>query len=37
MKTLVISVGGSLLVPDKIDVNYLRKFRDLILSLTKKK
>jgi len=28
---IIISVGGSLIVPDKIDVNFLKKFRALII------
>ena len=32
MKTIVISLGGSLIVPDEIDVSFLRQFKDLILS-----
>ena len=31
MKTIIISLGGSLIVPDKIDTNFLAKFRKLIL------
>ena len=31
MKTLVISLGGSLIVPKKIDIDFLKNFRDLIL------
>ena len=30
MKTIVISLGGSLIVPDKIDIPFLRKFREII-------
>lgn len=29
---IVISLGGSLIVPDQIDVKFLKEFRDLILS-----
>ncbi|MFH0818560.1 MAG: UMP kinase [Patescibacteria group bacterium] len=35
-KTIIISLGGSLIVPDKIDINFLKKFKDLILRYTKK-
>jgi uridylate kinase len=31
-KTIVISLGGSLVVPDQINVTFLKKFRSLILS-----
>ena len=34
-KTLVISLGGSINVPDKIDVDFLKKFRKLILDYVK--
>ena len=38
MKTIVLSLGGSLIIPsDNIDINYLKKFRKFILSLVKKK
>ncbi len=33
---LVISLGGSLIVPEKINVNFLKRFRGLILNYTKK-
>ena len=36
MKTFVISLGGSLVVPDKVDTNYLKKFSTILNSLTKK-
>lgn len=29
--SIVISLGGSIIAPDKIDVNYLKKFRSLVL------
>jgi len=32
-KTAVISLGGSIIVPDQIDVDFLREFRRVILSL----
>jgi uridylate kinase len=34
--TIVISVGGSLICPEKIDVNFLKEFRSLVLSQIKK-
>lgn len=30
----IISLGGSIIVPNKINLDYLRKFRDLILSMS---
>jgi len=33
---LVFSLGGSLIVPDKVDYRYLEKFSKMIKSLTKK-
>lgn len=30
-QTFVLSVGGSLIVPDEVDVEFLKKFRELIL------
>lgn len=35
MKTLVISLGGSLIVPDEIDFRFLEKFRRAILKYAK--
>jgi len=35
-KTHVISLGGSIIVPDKINVSFLKKFRQIILSYVKK-
>lgn len=32
METIVISLGGSLIVPDQIDIDFLREFRALILA-----
>jgi uridylate kinase len=32
METIIISLGGSLIIPDDIDVNFLREFKSLILS-----
>lgn len=31
MRTIVISLGGSLIVPDKIDYNFINNFKDIIL------
>lgn len=31
-ETIIISLGGSLIVPEEIDINFLKNFRDLILS-----
>ncbi|MBU4332432.1 UMP kinase [Patescibacteria group bacterium] len=38
MKTLIISLGGSIIIPapDKVDVKFLKKFRQLILDYTKR-
>jgi len=36
MKTLVISLGGSLIVPSSIDVSYLRQFASFLSDLIKK-
>jgi uridylate kinase len=36
MKKVVISLGGSVIVPDKVDYNYLKKFKKLILKFSKK-
>lgn len=35
-KLFVISLGGSLIVPDQIDTGYLKKFKQLIVSQTKR-
>lgn len=35
-KTVVFSLGGSLVHPDEINVSYLKKFKELILEFTKK-
>ena len=35
MKTYVISVGGSAIVPDKIDIGFLKQFKNTILKLSK--
>jgi len=31
-ETIIISLGGSLIVPDEIDVNFLKDFKNLVLS-----
>ncbi|HEU0085578.1 MAG TPA: UMP kinase [Candidatus Paceibacterota bacterium] len=36
METIIISLGGSLIVPDDVDVVFLRSFRELILSEVEK-
>jgi len=36
MRSFVISLGGSILVPDKINVNFLKRFRKLILKHSQK-
>ena len=36
MERMVISLGGSVIVPDKFDIEYLKKFRKLIASFIKK-
>ena len=36
MKTIIISLGGSLIVPEEIDIDFLKRFRDLILQFAKK-
>lgn len=35
-QTFIISLGGSVIVPDEVDVNFLKKFRQLILNFVKK-
>src|SRR3989344_117633 len=35
METIIISLGGSLIVPDQIDTAFLRDFKDFILSQVK--
>ena len=35
-ETIVISLGGSLIVPDDIDVDFLKSFKELILSQVKR-
>ena len=36
MKTIVMSLGGSLIVPNKIDVSFLKKFKKIILDFVRK-
>jgi uridylate kinase len=36
MKTTILSLGGSLIVPEEIDIEYIKQFRELILSYVKK-
>ncbi len=36
MKTIVISLGGSVIVPDKVDFVYLNRFKDIIKKFSKK-
>jgi len=35
-KTIVLSLGGSLIVPDDVDMNFLKNFRSVIEKFTKK-
>ncbi len=35
-KVIVLSLGGSLIIPDNIDINFLKKFRQTLLKNTKK-
>lgn len=35
-ETIIISLGGSIIVPEKIDFKFLKKFRELILKYIKK-
>lgn len=35
MKPIIISLGGSIMVPDEIDINFLKKFRRIILDFVK--
>ena len=37
MQTFIISLGGSLIVPEEIDLDFLKKFRELILRHSKSK
>jgi uridylate kinase len=36
METIIISLGGSLIIPEEIDVNFLKEFKNLILSEVEK-
>lgn len=36
LKTIIISLGGSIIIPDRINTAYLKKFRSLILGYTKR-
>lgn len=36
MKTVVISLGGSIIVPDKVDIKFLKEFKSLIEKFVKK-
>jgi len=33
---MIISLGGSIIVPDKININFLKRFRKIIINLVKK-
>jgi len=33
---MVLSLGGSLIIPDNININYLKKFKKTILKNTKR-
>ncbi len=35
MKTIVISLGGSIIIPDEVDYKFIDKFKDLIKKLSK--
>lgn len=35
-KVIVLSLGGSLIIPDKVDIKYLKEFKKMILKNTKK-
>ena len=37
MKTVVMSVGGSIIVPDNVDYNFIKKFKSLVLKHKNKK
>ena len=37
METVVISLGGSLIVPSTVDINFLKKFKQLILKFIRSK
>ena len=34
-KIIVLSLGGSLIIPDKIDIEFLKKFKKIILKKEK--
>ncbi len=36
METIIISLGGSLIIPEEIDVNFLKEFKELILAQVEK-
>lgn len=36
METIIISLGGSLIIPESIDINFLKEFKSLILSHVEK-
>ena len=36
MKTIVISLGGSIVVPEEIDIKFLTEFKNMIERLIKK-
>ncbi len=36
METIIISLGGSLIIPEEIDINFLKDFKKLILSQVEK-
>ncbi len=36
MKTIIISLGGSIIIPDKIDVEFLKKFKKIIYEFVDK-
>ncbi len=36
MKTIVMSLGGSLIAPDGLDIKFLKNFKKLILAYTRK-
>jgi len=36
MKTIILSLGGSLIVPDQVDVNFLKNFKKLVEKYVKR-
>ncbi len=36
MKDIILSLGGSIIVPDEIDISFLKKFRKIIIDYVKK-